>query len=332
MIEVRGLNKTYGQRQVLTNVTFKAENGLVTGFVGPNGAGKSTTMRVIASLEKPDSGTALVDGRPFSGADSPARTLGIYLGSNYLPNHLTVTEYLGYVCKTNDLDPASIPALLEMVELAHVADKRISSFSLGMRQRAGLAAAIAGNPENLMLDEPVNGLDPMGVQWLRGVVVRQARSGRTVLLSSHLLSELELVADNVVMLDQGQVVRMGTMRELSSQTGPVQVFLHTDNDHAFAAHLRENGIGAEAVGEMVLVTGVAPEALADLVFRSHMKLYHLELKRASLEEMFMYTALSFEAAAQAAQTRAAPLAQQPGYAQQAGAQYSQQGQEVGNGI
>jgi ABC-2 type transport system ATP-binding protein len=211
-----------------------------------------------------------------------------------------------------------------MVELAHVADKRISSFSLGMRQRAGLAGAIAGNPANLMLDEPVNGLDPMGVQWLRGVVVRQARSGRAVLLSSHLLSELELVADNVVMLDQGQVVRMGTMREFSSQAGPVQVFLHTNSDQALANHLCENGVAAEVVGDMVLVTGVAPEALADLVFRSHMKLYHLALKRSSLEETFMSTALSFEA-------QAAPPGQQPGFAPQVGEQYPQQGQGVGDG-
>ena len=326
MIEVQGLNKTYGQKQVLTNVSFRAENGLVTGFVGPNGAGKSTTMRMIAALEKPDSGTAVVDGKPFSEAEVPARTLGIYLGSSYLPNHLTVTEYLSYVCKTNGLDPASIPALLEMVELAHVADKRISSFSLGMQQRAGLAGAIAGNPANLMLDEPVNGLDPMGVQWLRGVVVRQARSGRAVLLSSHLLSELELVADNVVMLDQGQVVRMGTMREFSSQAGPVQVFLHTNNDQALANHLRENGVAAEVVGDMVLVTGVAPEALADLVFRSHLKLYHLALKQSSLEETFMSTALSFEAEAQAV-----PPGQQPGFAPQVGEQYPQQGQGVGDG-
>ena len=189
MIEVQGLNKTYGQKQVLTNVSFRAENGLVTGFVGPNGAGKSTTMRMIAALEEPDSGTTLVDGQPFSKAAMPAQLLGVYLGSDYLPIHLTAAEYLAYVCTTNGLDKASIPSLLQMVELAHVADKPISSFSLGMRQRAGLAAAMAGNPANLMLDEPVNGLDPMGVQWLRGVIREQARQGRAVLLSSHLLSE-----------------------------------------------------------------------------------------------------------------------------------------------
>ena len=287
MIEVQGLNKTYGQKQVLTDVSFRADNGLVTGFVGPNGAGKSTTMRMIAALESPDSGTATVDGQPFSKAASPARVLGIYLGSDYLPNHMTAAEYLAYVCRSNGLDKSSIPALLQMVELAHAADKPISSFSLGMRQRAGLAAALAGDPANLMLDEPVNGLDPMGVQWLRGVVREQARAGRAVLLSSHLLSELELVADFVVMLDQGRVVRMGAMGELASQTGPVQVLVHTSDDGAVMSHLQQNGYLVDNAGGMVRVTNVAPEDLADFVVRSGLRLYHLEQKHASLEELFM---------------------------------------------
>ena len=287
MIEVQGLSKTYGQKQVLTNVSFRAENGLVTGFVGPNGAGKSTTMRMIAALENPDSGAAFVDGQPFSKAASPARMLGIYLGSDYLPNHMTAAEYLAYVCRSNRLDKASIPMLLQMVELAHAADKPISSYSLGMRQRAGLAAALAGNPANLMLDEPVNGLDPMGVQWLRNVVREQARAGRAVLLSSHLLSELELVADYVVMLDQGQVVRMGSMNDLASKTGPVQVLMRTSNDQAVIDHLLKNGYQVDSADGMVRVTNVAPEDLADFVIKSGLRLYHLELKHASLEELFM---------------------------------------------
>ena len=287
MIEVQGLNKTYGQKQVLADVSFRAENGLVTGFVGPNGAGKSTTMRMIAALEIPDSGTATVDGQPFSKAASPARALGIYLGSDYLPNHMTAAEYLAYVCRSNGLDKTSIPALLQTVELAHAADKPISSYSLGMRQRAGLAAALAGNPANLMLDEPVNGLDPMGVQWLRGVVREQARAGRAVLLSSHLLSELELVADYVVMLDQGRVVRMGAMGELAGQSGPVQVLVRTSNDQALMEQLAKGGCQVNNAGGMVRVTNVAPEDIADFVVKSGLRLYHLELKRSSLEELFM---------------------------------------------
>ena len=287
MIEVQGLTKTYGQKQVLTNVSFRADNGLVTGFVGPNGAGKSTTMRMIAALESPDSGAATVDGRPFSKAGAPARVLGIYLGSDYLPNHMTAAEYLAYVCRSNGLDKASIPALLQTVELSHAADKPISSYSLGMRQRAGLAAALAGSPANLMLDEPVNGLDPMGVQWLRNVVREQAKAGRAVLLSSHLLSELELVADFVVMLDQGRVVRMGAMGDLSSRSGPVQVLVRTSDDGAVMGRLLQDGYQVEHAGGMLRVTNVAPEDLADFVVRSGLRLYHLELKRSSLEELFM---------------------------------------------
>lgn len=156
-----------------------------------------------------------------------------------------------------------------------------------MRQRAGLAAALAGSPANLMLDEPVNGLDPMGVQWLRNVVREQARAGRAVLLSSHLLSELELVADFVVMLDQGRVVRMGAMGDLSSRSGPVQVLVRTSDDGAVMGRLLQDGYQVENAGGMLRVTNVAPEDLADFVVRSGLRLYHLELKRSSLEELFM---------------------------------------------
>ena len=296
MIEVQNLNKTYGQKQVLTNVSFRAENGLVTGFVGPNGAGKSTTMRMIAALENPDSGTALVDGKPFSKASIPISVMGCYLGSEYLPNHMTAEEYLKYVCKTGGIDNSVIPSLLNMVELAHAADKPISSYSLGMRQRCGLAAAITGNPSTLMLDEPVNGLDPMGVQWLRGIIRQQAEQGRAVLLSSHLLSELELVADNVVMLDQGRVVRMGSMRDMSDKSGPMQVLMHTSNDPKIANYLMKKGFQVTNSGEMMLITGIAPEKLANLAFKAKVQLFHLEQKHFSLEELFMSTAASFEQA------------------------------------
>ena len=337
MIEVQGLNKTYGQKQVLTNVSFRADNGLVTGFVGPNGAGKSTTMRIIAAIEKPDSGITLVDGEPFSKASTPARTLGAYLGSEYLPNHMTAAEYLAYICKANKLDKASIPALLEMVELSHAANKPISSFSLGMRQRAGLAAALSGNPANLMLDEPVNGLDPMGVQWLRGVIRQQAAAGRAVLLSSHLLSELELVADRVVMLDKGVVVRMGSTNALSNQTGPVRVLVKTSNNSLLANHVRQQGYQVENAGEMMLVTGLAPERLADLAFRLGLQLSHLEVKHTNLEELFMSTASSAESAARIqAPPQATPLPahrqKQPRHARpQPNQQYPQQEQGVSHG-
>ena len=288
MIEVVNLNKTYGNKQVLSNVSFTAENGIVTGFVGPNGAGKSTTMRMIACLERPDSGQAYVDGVQFSKAAHPLNSMGVYLGSEYLPNHMTANEYLSYLCTAGGISKNEIPKLLEVVQIAYAADKPIASYSLGMRQRIGLAGALLGNPSTIMLDEPINGLDPMGVQWVRDVVRTQAKEGRAVLLSSHLLSELELVADKVVMLSQGAVIRQGSMSQLvGAVNGPTHVLMHTGNDPKLAAYLTRKKIPVHKTDDGILVEGIAPEKLAKLVLRADLDLYRLEEKKPTLEELFM---------------------------------------------
>ncbi len=292
MIEVSHLNKTYGAKQVLTDISFTAENGLVTGFVGPNGAGKSTTMRLIAALEKPDSGTATVDGAPFAESKTPAAVLGVYLGGDYLPNNMTGSAYLSYVCRVDGVPQTEVPNLLDTVGLSGAGGNKIISYSLGMRQRIGLAAALAGNPSTLMLDEPVNGLDPMGVQWIRDVVREQAAQGKAVLLSSHLLSELELVADKVVMLNSGRIVKQGMMSELASEAGGKRTLLKTSNDQRIANLLLNQGNSARLTAGGVLVDEVAPDVLARFVIINGLALYRLEEKHESLEELF------FEAAAQ----------------------------------
>jgi ABC-2 type transport system ATP-binding protein len=291
MIEVLHLNKTYGAKQVLTDVSFTAENGLVTGFVGPNGAGKSTTMRLIAALEEPDSGSATIDGAPFAESKAPTSTLGVYLGGDYLPNHMTGSAYLAYVCRVGGVPQTEVPRLLDTVGLSGTGGHKISSYSLGMRQRIGLAAAISSNPSTLMLDEPINGLDPMGVQWIRGVVRDQAAQGKAVLLSSHLLSELELVADKVVMLDAGRIVRQGMMSQLASDAGDRQTLLKTNDDQRLVDLLSESGISARLTADGVLAEKAAPDKLARFVIISGLKLYRLEEKHETLEELF------FEAAA-----------------------------------
>ena len=286
MIEINGISKTYGTKRVLENVTFTAENGYVTGFVGPNGAGKSTTMRMVAAIENPDNGTSLIDGRPFSKSDAPAQTMGVYLGGDYLPQNMTGAAFLAYVCKSGDIPHENIAPLLEMVQLTGAADRKISSYSLGMKQRIGLAAAIAGNAGNLMLDEPVNGLDPAGVQWLRALIRGQADAGKAVLLSSHLLSELELVADKVVMLDQGRIIRQGMIKDLEADKVR-KIAIHTSNDAKLARYLAKKGVRVDQLEDHIVVYGAAPHKMARAIVNNGLDLYLLEEKHESLEEMFM---------------------------------------------
>ena len=289
MIEVHGLDKSYGSKQVLSNVSFTAENGIVTGFVGPNGAGKSTTMRMIAQLEIPDSGQALIDGQPFSQASHPLQTMGVYLGSDYLPGNETGQAYLEYVCRVGGVSRDIIPSLLESVELTGAENKKISSYSLGMKQRIGLAAAIAGNANTLMLDEPVNGLDPMGVQWLRNLLRSQAQQGKAVLLSSHLLSELEVVADKIVMIEHGKIIAQGMLNDLvqNNNKREKQVIVHTSDDVGIARFLSQNRVRVSREDGYLRIWGATPQYLARFIVMNKVELYRLEEKRETLEEMFM---------------------------------------------
>ena len=293
MIEVSKLFKSYGDKQVLYNVSFSAEDGLITGFVGPNGAGKSTTMRIIACLEQAELGTALVDGVPYSLSACPGRAMGVYLGQGYLPANMTGRAYLSYVCKLANMPIARVDELLSMVELTDAANKKIGAYSLGMKQRAGIAAAIAGNPTTLMLDEPVNGLDPMGVQWLRKILREQASLGKAVLLSSHLLAELELVADRVVMLDHGRVVARGNMSDLE-QSGGSHVLVRTSDDAAMLQLLSLCGIDAQSTNEGLVVNGLTTREVCKIAFDGKVLIDHLEEQRSSLEEVFMATAANVE--------------------------------------
>lgn len=289
MIEVRGINKSYGGRQVLSNVSFVAENGYVTGFVGPNGAGKSTTMRIIASLERSNGGTALVDGKPYAQSPCPGRTMGVYLGQSYLPTHMTGVSYLSYVCRVAGTSDGKVRDLLDMVELGNAGNKTIGSYSLGMKQRVGIAAALACSPVTLMLDEPVNGLDPMGVQWLRNILRDQAKSGRAVLLSSHLLSELELVADRVVMLDHGRIVARGDMADLE-HAGESHVVVRTSDDNTMIRLLVAAGAQAQTKENDIVVSGLSTREVCKLAFNNSILIDHLEETHSSLEEIFMATA------------------------------------------
>lgn len=286
MIEIAHLSKSYGSKVVLNDISFKAENGFVTGFVGPNGAGKTTTMRIVAGLEDADSGEALVDGQHFSRCNAPSATMGVYLGSDCLPLNMSGKNYLSYICRVGNISEEKIDSVLELVALHRDGDKLIKSYSLGMKQRIGLAAAIIGDPTTLMLDEPVNGLDPMGVRWLRDMLRSQAQRGKAVLLSSHLLSELDLVADNVVMLNGGKIVAQGVMGDLESGSAS-DVHINTNDNREFANILEKKSFTYTIGDDFILVRDAKPEEIGKLAYDNGLLLNYLESSKQTLEEVFL---------------------------------------------
>lgn len=287
MIETRSVSKRLGPKQVLTGVSLSALNGEVTGFVGPNGAGKTTLMKIITGLIPADSGDAVVDGARFSGAAVPGRALGVYMSGEWLPTRRSGADHLRFVCDTQGLPSSRIRPLLEAVGMWGVHGRAIESYSLGMRQRLGIAAALVGDPANLMLDEPVNGLDPNGVIWLRGLLRAQAAEGKAVLLSSHLMAELELVADRVVVLNEGIVVRDGTLAELASSGAQPEVYIASPDLGAVVDLLRARGLSTRPEGPGALIAGASPEQVGRQVFGAGLTLSHLAPHVHSLEELFL---------------------------------------------
>ncbi|MCA5891767.1 ATP-binding cassette domain-containing protein [Isoptericola sp. NEAU-Y5] len=218
MISVTALTKRYGPTTAVDGLTFTAPSGAVTGFLGPNGAGKSTTMRMIVGLERPTSGTATVDGRPYAELAAPLRTVGVMLDVRSAHPGRTAFRHLLAQARTHGIPRSRVDEVIALTGLEAVAHRRAGTFSLGMGQRLGIAGALLGDPGTLILDEPVNGLDPDGVLWVRDLVRRLAAEGRTVLLSSHLMHELALCADRVVVIGQGRLLADATVPELVDGT------------------------------------------------------------------------------------------------------------------
>ncbi|MDR2748760.1 MAG: ATP-binding cassette domain-containing protein [Bifidobacteriaceae bacterium] len=214
MIEIKNVSKAFKKKKVLDNVSFVAKPGKVTGFLGPNGAGKTTTMKVLLELIYPDSGEAFVDEARFSQSKTPAKSVGALLDGKLMPKNRTPRTYLISVAKANKLDHTRIPHVLRETGLSHVANKKISTFSLGMCQRLSLSEALLGDPDNLILDEPVNGLDPEGIKWARDLFKKKAEEGKTVLVSSHILSEMENLADEIVIIAKGKIIKTGSLDEV----------------------------------------------------------------------------------------------------------------------
>jgi ABC-2 type transport system ATP-binding protein len=286
MITVEHLTKRYGPHTAVDDVSFTAAPGHVTGFLGPNGAGKSTTMRMMCGLTPATSGTARVLGVPYAALPNPGRRVGVLLDAAAQHAGRTGREVLTLTALLTGVERRRVDAMLDLVGLtAREASRRVGAYSLGMRQRLGIANALLGDPEVLILDEPANGLDPAGIRWMRDLLHDFAGRGGTVLLSSHLLSEVELVADRLVVIGRGRVVAQGTKDELLRQAG---TFARSDDDAALAAALQAAGIAAERLA----TGGVTAEAEAADVARAAARagVVVVELRAADsrgLEELFL---------------------------------------------
>jgi ABC-2 type transport system ATP-binding protein len=298
MIEVRDLTKRFGDKVAVDHLSFTVEPGRVTGFLGPNGAGKSTTMRLILGLDHPNTGTATIDGKLYRDLPSPLRTVGALLEAKSVHPGRTARNHLLFLAQTQGLPRSRVDEVLGLVGLQEVADKRAGGFSLGMSQRLGIAAALLGNPEVLLLDEPVNGLDPEGVLWIRNLMKQLATEGRTILVSSHLMNEMAVTADYLIVIGRGKLIVESSTEDVIARSTDKSVRVRTPD----AARLTElitaaggtaapgeNGGGPAAPGhdaDLLTVTGLPAARIGELAASASIVLHELT-PMASLEEAFM---------------------------------------------
>jgi ABC-2 type transport system ATP-binding protein len=296
MIEARGLTKRYGDTLAVDNLTFTVEPGKITGFLGPNGAGKTTTMRCILGLDRPSSGTVTVNGKRLRQLAWPMREVGALLDAKAVHGGRSAYNHLLCLAQTNNLPVRRVSEVLDLVGLHEVARKRSKGFSLGMGQRLGIAAALLGDPSILMFDEPVNGLDPEGILWIRNLMKALASEGRTVFVSSHLMSEMENTADELIVIGRGRLIAQSTVAEFIAANSQQSVRVSTPHRDLLAAAVAAAGatVRDDSAGKMV-VLGLTPAQVGDLAFENCVRLHELAPAQASLEEAFMeLTASSVE--------------------------------------
>ncbi|GLX01700.1 ATP-binding cassette domain-containing protein [Microtetraspora sp. NBRC 16547] len=287
-IEIRNLSKSFGAVRAVDGVSFTVEAGSVTGYLGPNGAGKTTTLRSLLGLVTPDSGEALVNGKRYTAMAAPLNEVGAVLeATNFHPGR-TARNHLRLLCVAAGLPVGSADEALAQVGLAEAAGKRVGGFSLGMRQRLALASALLGEPKVYILDEPANGLDPAGIQWLRGFLRHLAHDrGAAVLVSSHVLSEVEQTVDNVVIIASGRLVRQGTLAELTTN-GEKTVRVRTAEGSDLEPALEKAGATVERLDDGALrVHGLAPEEIGRIVLDQRVVLTELAAERSDLQKVFL---------------------------------------------
>jgi ABC-2 type transport system ATP-binding protein len=286
MIEVRGLTKRYGAKIAVDNLTFGIEPGRVTGFLGPNGAGKTTTMRCILGLDYPTDGTITVDGKSYHDMSYPMREVGALLEAKAVHGGRSAYNHLLCLAQTNSLPKRRVGEVLELVGLTEVAKKRSKGFSLGMSQRLGIAATLLGDPKVLMFDEPVNGLDPEGILWIRNLMKALAAEGRTVFVSSHLMSEMENTADHLIVIGRGKLIAATSMKEFVAGASGASVRTPSADQLVRAVTAKGATTSTDEDGA-IEVRGMSAEQIGDLAFGEGIRLHELATVRASLEEAYM---------------------------------------------
>jgi ABC-2 type transport system ATP-binding protein len=294
MIEAVGLTKRYGTTTAVDDLSFTVPSGQVTGFLGPNGAGKSTTMRLILGLDKPTSGTVTVNGRRYPGLRRPLTEVGALLEAKALHPGRTARHHLQALALSNGIDGSRVGKVLEMVGLSSVAKKRAGEFSLGMGQRLGIAAALLGDPRVLMFDEPVNGLDPEGVVWIRNLLKALAADGRTVFLSSHLMSEIAMTVDRLVIIGRGRLIAEAPIGEFLVSGSGSYLRVRSPQADGLDALLRGRGAEVQTEGPDTLrVTGATNDDVGELARANGIALVELSMHQASLEDRYMELTGSF---------------------------------------
>ena len=287
MIEARGLTKMFGDKKAVDELSFIVHPGMVTGFLGPNGAGKSTTMRLILGLDRPTDGVALINGRPYAQATAPMRQVGAVLDAKDVHGGRSARAHLRALAQSNSLPASRVDDVLDLTGMTEVASKRIKGFSLGMSQRVGIAAAMLGDPEILMFDEPVNGLDPEGIVWIRTFMRSLAARGRTVFVSSHLMSEMALTADHLIVIGRGRLLADTSTDDFISENSAARVRVRSPQQQDLARVLAERGAVVDRVEGYLELSGLRTEEVGDLAAEHRLTIHELFQQRSSLEDAFM---------------------------------------------
>lgn len=289
MIELEGLTKRFGAKTAVDHLSFQVRPGVVTGFLGPNGAGKSTTMRMMLDLDNPTSGTVRIDGKHYRDLPEPLKHIGALLDAKAMHGGRSAYNNLLCLAQSNRIPESRVAEVLDLVGLTAVAKKKSKGFSLGMGQRLGIAAALLGDPEILMFDEPVNGLDPEGILWIRNLMKGLASEGRTIFVSSHLMSEMALTADHLIVIGQGKLLADMSMADFIHENSRSYVRVRSPQQERLKDVLHEAGIDAISVPATgtLEIDGVASEQLGELAAQHQIVLHELSPQRASLEEAFM---------------------------------------------
>jgi ABC-2 type transport system ATP-binding protein len=287
MIEAQGLTKRYGKTVAVDDLSFTVQSGRVTGFLGPNGAGKSTTMRMILGLDAPTAGSARIDGKRYRELHNPLRVVGALLDAKWVHPNRSARAHLRWLAKSNRIPMSRVDEVLDMVGLTNVANRRAGGFSLGMSQRLGIAAALLGDPQVLLFDEPVNGLDPEGILWIRRFMHRLAEEGRTVFVSSHLLSEMALTAQELVVIGRGKLIAQCSTEDFVARAAENKVTVRSPQLALLRSALGQQGATVQDEGGSLVVSGMDIVDIGELAAAKGAVLHELSAQRGSLEEAFM---------------------------------------------